>query len=137
VHLAVSGHGRWRWFAPAAVLLAIGSKESAAVLPILLLYFTWAMERRPAGSLRGESGSRTAPSTVTIALVSIVPVLLYVVCRRFGLGTWLGPHPEPSDNPMVGTGILSRLPTVLDTAGRSIGLLLWPPSSRWTTPRRF
>jgi protein O-mannosyl-transferase len=125
IHLALSSSSRRRWLCLGAVLLAVGSKESATVLPILLLYLTWAMESRRGRMWEGEKAT-AVPPPVAIGLASFVPILLYLVGRRFVLGTWLGPHPQPSDNPLVGSGILTRLPTVLDTAGRSIGLLFWP-----------
>jgi Flp pilus assembly protein TadD len=125
VHLALSGSGRLRWLSLFAVLLAVGSKESATVLPVLLLYLTWVMETRRMRARSAESVSATPPP-IAIGLAAIVPILIYLVGRRFVLGTWLGPHPQLSDNPMVGSGILTRLPTVLDTAGRSISLLFWP-----------
>jgi protein O-mannosyl-transferase len=126
LHLAISRSSRARWLAPAAVLLAVGSKESATVLPILLLYLTWVMKGRRDRTDDAAAPSGATPPPLALGLVSFAPVLFYLVCRRFVLGTWLGPHPDLADNPLVGSGILMRLPTVLDTAGRSIGLLLWP-----------
>jgi protein O-mannosyl-transferase len=127
VHLALSNSGRVRWLSLGAVLLAVGSKESATVLPVLLLYLTWVLEagRSKEPVPAGERASATPPP-VALGLAAIAPILFYLVCRRFVLGTWLGPHPQPSDNPLVGAGFFTRLPTVLDTAGRSIGLLVWP-----------
>ena len=125
VHLALSGSTRRRWLSLLAVLFAVGSKESATALPLLLLYLTWALETRRAQPPGAPLRSVTAPP-VALGFAAIAPILIYLVGRRLVLGTWLGPHPDPTDNPMVGTGILARLPTVLDTTGRSIGLLLWP-----------
>jgi tetratricopeptide (TPR) repeat protein len=102
------------WLTPLAVLFAVGSKESAATLPLILLYTRWgitARERRPAwGPLVASFGS----------------VLLYLAFRRWVIGTWSGPLPEPMDNPMTGLGLFQRLPTVLAVAGRYVWLFLWP-----------
>lgn len=125
VHLALSGSSRRRWLSLVAVLLAVGSKESATALPVVFLYLTWVLETRRAQAPGTPLASVSAPP-VTLGLAAVFPILIYLVGRRFVLGTWLGPHPELSDNPMAGSGILTRLPTVLDTTGRSIGLLFWP-----------
>lgn len=101
---------RWRWAAPIAVLLAVGSKESAAAIPLVLLL--------TAGTLRKGS--------MRVAWVSLLPVLLYMVVRAQVLGTWGGPSPDPADNPMSGVGLLARTPTVLDCAGRYVALTFWP-----------
>ena len=113
LHLAWSP--RLRWWTPLAVLLAVGSKESAAAVPIVLLFFTWAFRRR-----------REDAPPWSVGIVSLAPVLLYVVLRRAALGAWGGPSPDPMDNPMVGLGFFARLPTVLDAAGRYLVLLIWP-----------
>lgn len=114
IHLAIDGSPRRRWLALPLVILAVGSKESAAALPPILLFLAWAF--------RGRTG---APS-YKIGLAAFAPVLLYALLRRAVLGTWSGPQPDPMDNPMIGIGFFGRLPTVLDAAGRYIAILIWP-----------
>ncbi len=112
LHLAWS---RWRWLTLPAVLLAVGSKESAAGLPLILLFLSWAFR-----------GKRANAPSWRLGVAAFAPVLLFVVLRRVVLGTWGGPSPDPMDNPMSGLGLLARLPTVLDAAGRYLVLLIWP-----------
>jgi tetratricopeptide (TPR) repeat protein len=111
---AQAASGRARWWTPVLALLAVGSKESAAAVPILIFYTRWAFDRR---NLRRDSG---------ILGASLGAVLLYAVLRRAVLGTWAGPVPDAMDNPMTGLGFFSRLPTALDVAGRYLALVLWP-----------
>lgn len=103
-----------RWLVIPLVLLAVGSKESAAAIPPILLFLAWAFRR-----------SEKAPS-YRLGLVAFAPVLLYLALRRIVLGTWGGPQPDPMDNPMIGLGFVGRLPTVIDAAGRYVALLIWP-----------
>lgn len=114
VLLSIDRRSSLAWLTPLAVLLAVGSKESAAALPVLLLFTRWgitARERRPAwGPVAASFGS----------------ILLYLLLRRSVLGTWSGPLPAAVDNPMSGLGLFERLPTVLDVAGRYLGLVVWP-----------
>jgi protein O-mannosyl-transferase len=112
LHLAWSKH---RWLALPAILLAVGAKESAAALPLVLLFMSWAYR-----------GKRDEAPPWALGMAAFAPVLVYVVVRRAVLGTWSGPSPDPMDNPMVGLGFFTRLPTALDAAGRYIALLLWP-----------
>lgn len=112
LHLAWS---RRPWLALPAILLAVGAKESAAVLPLVLLFMTWAYR-----------GKREEAPPWTLGIAAFAPVLIYMVVRRSVLGTWSGPSPDPMDNPMVGLGFFTRLPTALDAAGRYAALLLWP-----------
>jgi protein O-mannosyl-transferase len=115
LHLALPGlrPARGRWLGAVAFLFAIGSKESAATIPLILVFLAWSLPRRD------------RPGTGMIG-ASFAAVLVYVLARRAVLGSWSGPLPDPMDNPMVGHGILSRLPTVMDCAGRYLFLILWP-----------
>ncbi len=126
-HLAQAG-------AVAACLLAVGSKESGATAPFLIL-LTGAIFRpqpapgdpgAPAGTTHRPDTSTAAPSWLTTGLWSLGPVLLFALLRRAVLQTWSGPVPDPLDNPMAGLGLIARLPSVLDAAGRYLFLLLWP-----------
>lgn len=122
LHLALSsaarGRAHWlaRWLAPIAILIAIASKESAATIPLILVYQWWAAasrtERRPFGP--------------GLMAASFLPILVYLLARRAVLGTWTGPVPDPMDNPMVHTSLFQRLPTVFDCVGRYVALTLWP-----------
>lgn len=112
--LGTATRPRWVWLTPAAAFLAVASKESAATLPLLLLYTRWGMSAR-----RGRPGWGVIASTFGV-------VILYLLLRRSVLGTWAGPEAPPIDNPMVEMGLWSRLPTVLHVAGRYLSLLIWP-----------
>ena len=97
----------------AATALALGSKESAAFLPFAILLL---------GLARGTGTRRSLPP----AAASLAVVLLYAALRFQVLGTWGGPVPGASENPMVGTTLPERLPTVFDIAGRYVSLVAWP-----------
>lgn len=114
VYLAHSERPSIRWLTPLAILFAIGCKESAAVLPLVLLFSNWSLRLK-----------RTTPS-IKLGLISFAPVILYVVLRRFVLGTWAAPATDTLDNPMVAVGLFERIPTSLDCAGRYLSLLFWP-----------
>lgn len=97
----------------AATFLAVASKESAAFLPFAIAFLGWA---------RGESLRRlSAP-----AIASLTAVLAYAALRFSLLASWGGPIVDTTVNPMAGTTVLERLPTVLDAAGRYLWLLAWP-----------
>jgi len=96
-----------------ATFLAVGSKESAAFLPVAVA---------AVALTRGEPLRRTA----ALAGASLIGVLAYVGLRLAALGTLGGPVARVTENPMVGTQLLERLPTVMDLAGRYVGLILWP-----------
>lgn len=122
LHLALSVERRVRWLTPLAVLLAVGAKESAITLPMLL--FAIGRTGRMAKS-SASSGSGRA-STLGLALASLIPIALYVVLRHQVLGSWSAPATDAADNPMIGTNLFQRFPTILDCAGRYLGLTLWP-----------
>jgi protein O-mannosyl-transferase len=114
LHLAHAERPWARWLTPLVVFLAVGSKESAALLPVILLFTHWVLRDKRSGP------------TLRLVLACVAPVVLYVTLRRLVLGTWSGPAPDPADNPMSGTGLFARMPTVLDCAGRYLGLTFWP-----------
>lgn len=114
LHLAIDPRSSWRRLTPLAVLFAMGSKESAAVLPAVLLYTHWAFRK-----------DRKGPS-IALGLASIIPVVLYLILRRETQGSWFHQGIDPLDNPLLGTSLFQRIPTVLDLVGRYAVLLLWP-----------
>ena len=124
LNLAFSNRPSVRRLAPVAVLLAVGSKESAATIPLVMLLAHWA----------SRSPRRNPP--IGLSLACLIPVAVYLILRRLVVGTWAGPTPDPMDNPMAGLGLWSRLPTVLDCLGRYIVLLIWPArlSVDYSTP---
>ncbi len=153
LHLALfpGGHRWTRWLAPLLILLAVAAKESAATIPLVLVFLTVAFAREP-GSVapkvapRGGKGSpfatqatlspkedRDVPQggmavrpSLPLLIAAFASIPVYVVARRLVLGTWAGPVPDPMDNPMVSTGMIGRLPTVFECAGRYVALVLWP-----------
>lgn len=114
LHLALADRSRLRPWAYLAVFFALASKETAAILPFLILYTSWAT-RRADRSWSWRFG-----------LSCFAPVLAFLVLRRIVTGVWLAANVDPLDNPLVGTGILDRIPTVLDCAGRYLALLVVP-----------
>jgi protein O-mannosyl-transferase len=114
LHLALAERPRVRPWAFIAVLFAVGSKETAAILPLLVLHSLWAT-RRP-----------DRPWSWRFGVSCFAPVLVFLVLRRLVTGIWLAASVDPMDNPLVGTGMLERIPTVLDCAGRYFALLLVP-----------
>jgi len=97
----------------AATFLAVASKESAAFLPFAIAFLGWA---------RGESVRRLSIP----AIGSLIAVLAFAVLRFGVLDRWGGPIVDTTVNPMAGTSVFERLPTVLDATGRYLWLLAWP-----------
>jgi tetratricopeptide (TPR) repeat protein len=114
LHLALAERHRVRPWAFLAIFLALGSKETAAIVPFLILYTLW-VTRRP-----------HRPWSWRFGLSCFAPVLVFLVLRHRVTGIWLAAGVDPADNPLVGTGIIDRIPTVLDCAGRYLALLLVP-----------
>ena len=96
-----------------ATLAAVASKESSAFLPAAVLALALS---------RGEPLRRAART----AGASLVAVLVFVALRLEVLGTLAGPVAKTTENPMVGTSLLERLPTLLDLTGRYVALVVWP-----------
>jgi protein O-mannosyl-transferase len=114
LHLVLAERPWVRSLSLAAIFLALASKESAAVLPILVLYTLWATR----GSNAGWSWR--------LGLSGFLPVLLFLLLRHGITGIWFGEPPEPMDNPLAGIPLISRIPTSLDCAGRYLALLVFP-----------
>ena len=115
---------RWGWAAGAAgaFLLALASKESAIVLPAVVLLAAWC---RP-----------TAPTFERRRLVVLLALLalaagVYLGARWAVLGTLLGTAAPPAgtvdvDNPLAGAPASARLFTAPTIAARALHLLLFP-----------
>lgn len=97
----------------AATFVAVGSKESSAFLPFAVF----------ALALSQHEPVRRAART---AGASLAAVFLFAALRFEVLGTFAGPIVKLTENPMVGTGLIDRIPTVLDITGRYVALLGWP-----------
>jgi tetratricopeptide (TPR) repeat protein len=135
--IALALSRRVRWLALPALFLAVSAKESAAVFPLLILFTSWSFRPKARGSGDGSAEAHASPQagamrggsdapSLPFALLSFLPMLLYFAIRRAAMGTWSGPIPDPLDNPMAGTTLFQRLPTILEIAGRSTLLLIWP-----------
>ncbi len=109
-----TGRRRFGWVAGLAAAQAIGifSKESAAVLPGILLVWDWMTAQ--AGSWR----RRALPYAAVM-----VPLAAYLWLRS-GLRIHL--LPTYVDNPMVGAAFLAGRLTALKVLGKLVWLFLWP-----------
>jgi len=114
LHLAWTKNRRWSAWTPLAIFLAIGSKESAAVLPVILLYTRWAL------------GSEKRLPSLAVSLSGFISLFVYLLLRRVTQGSWFFQGIAAPDNPLLGTSLAERIPTVLDNVGRYAALLLWP-----------
>ncbi len=134
--LAYARTGRWRgspeptagrrrlaaWTAAGCVLLALGSKETAVVAPILLPLADLLFRPPERGSLRPWLRGRVAAIAP-----SVLAGLVYLALRAHALGTLVQPQrPHPVDNPLVSLGALERLPTALGLLERYVALLFVP-----------
>ena len=113
-YLRSAGRRKFWWLVGLAGAQAIGifSKESAAVLPGVLLLYDW---------MFGGAGSwrrRALPYGVTL-----LPLALYLWLRS-GLGIHL--LPGPIDNPIVGAGWVAGRLTAFKVVGKFVWLFLWP-----------
>lgn len=114
------------WARAAAVsacfFFAAGSKESAAVFPLLLVIADWTLQQRQAGL---SIGSRTRsllgehwPSYLGLALTG----LLYLLIRHAALGTLLSPQV------VVPLTLLGRIQEVCFLYLQNWRMLIWPMS---------
>jgi tetratricopeptide (TPR) repeat protein len=117
----VSGvEGRWRWAILAlfaASLCGCFSKESAAVLPALMLLW----------DITFGSGWRRGGARRLAAYGAVAVSLLLMVCARHWVFS-AAPVPEMPfvDNPLRGAGFLGARWTAIRMAGMDLLLLLWP-----------
>ncbi len=112
------GWRRLAWLAAlmAAATIGVFSKESAVVLPgVVLLYeLAWWGDRRP---LRGLLAGGAA----------LVPPLAALAYQRSVVLSASGPAVFPfTDNPIVGAGFWTGRLTALGVMARSLGLMVWP-----------
>jgi len=114
LHAALRGGARAGAGAFAFTFLGVCGKESAAAAPFAMAWLRFA---DPRGLAR--------PGAAPIA-ASLAAVLLYAALRFAVLGTWGGPQPRSLENPLVGTTLLERLPTVFEGGARYVALLAWP-----------
>jgi tetratricopeptide (TPR) repeat protein len=116
---AVERRGAW-----SAVLCALAfaaallSKESAVVLPLLLLAGEWMVRPHRVG----QAGR--------MRWVAVAGVLLaYVILRMLVLGGLMEPGlPDPLDNPLVGASLAERLIRAPVAWFEALRLLVWPAS---------
>jgi len=134
--LALSFAGPWRsgnacgplrrrlgsWGGGALVFLALGSKEIAVAMPLLLVVQELLFRPRPGTRVSRrwlERGARLAPAAIAVAV--------YLVLRARAIGDLLGAQGIlPMDNVLLGTAGVTRVATVLAMAGRYAGLLVFP-----------
>jgi tetratricopeptide (TPR) repeat protein len=106
------------WGCGVCTFLALGSKEAAAALPLLLLLQEVLFRR---AWLRPVVPRLAALAPAGLALVS------YAVLRVLALGDEPGGPPAPvSDNPLAALSGASRAATALALVPRYAALLLWP-----------
>ena len=122
---AASAAHRWRpaWLAGIAAFQAIGlfSKESAAVLPGLMLLYDFTRSRERQGSVEPEAATwrRRAPAYAALLL----PFAAFFYLRGQAHLRMLVPF---ADNPLVKAGFWKARLTALQVIGNFLGLFLWP-----------
>jgi Tfp pilus assembly protein PilF len=108
---------RVSWGTGALTFLALGSKESAAALPVLLLVQEL--------TLLPAAGRRLL-SRLTFLAPVLLAAVTYAALRVLALGAAAGPPAPLADNPIAGLQGTSRVATALALVPRYAGLLLWP-----------
>jgi hypothetical protein len=122
-----TGGRRGRWLAALGVAYAAGvfCKESAAVLPAVMLLHDVVFPPQPE-SARGE-GSKPLAARVWPAYASLLPGLLLLIAAR-----WLVLRDSAAitqfggDNPIVNAAFWTGAMTAVKVAGYSLGLVVWP-----------
>ena len=111
-----SGRRRWAWLAGLAVAAAIGifSKESAAVLPAVMVVYDLAFRRSSFRSL------------VPGYLALLAPFSIYFYARSQVLAGLPPMHISFTDNPLAGAGFWTARLTAVKIIGKYLWLLLWP-----------
>jgi Flp pilus assembly protein TadD len=119
---ASRGSGPWPWVAGLCTLVALGSKESAAALPLLvvavdLLYHLPVEHRRRSWWL----------ARLRTVLPTLLATAIYLVARAAALGQVLqAQRVRMSDNLLVSLDGAERAATAIGLAGRYLKLLLLP-----------
>jgi protein O-mannosyl-transferase len=104
---SAAGRRRAAWLAGLAGAATVGifSKESAAVLPVLMLLYD------------------VRPRRVTPYAVVVLPLVAFLLMR---LGLGLHMRIELADNPLAGAGFWTTRLTALKVVGQYARLFLWP-----------
>jgi tetratricopeptide (TPR) repeat protein len=119
------GWRRWAWLVALMAASAIGmfSKESAAVIPAVIVLYEFAVRRR------GQPGGyepRRFPA-VWAGCVATLPPLAAMLYRRSLVLATAGPACFPfTDNPLVAADFWTQRLTALKVTGLYLGLLAWP-----------
>jgi tetratricopeptide (TPR) repeat protein len=109
---AGKGHGLRRPLSLAVLsLAAFLSKESAMVLPGLLLLWDWSAGRKP----------RWGDSAAVLAAIAVVLASRWAV---FHASVW--PDPRFLDNPLLGMSFWTARLTAVKILGMNLALLVWP-----------
>ncbi len=95
-------------------LMALFSKESAIVYPVIYLALLW-----------GIHGAR-AKKLLTHGLVLFLLAAGYVVLRRYAIGYWTSGKIPFMDNPLINSGPLERVLSVFGLFWQAISLMLLP-----------
>ena len=122
-----SGGRRWRWIAALGVAYAAGvfCKESAVVLPALLLLHDWLFPPDRGATRRATLGLSAA--RVWPAYASLLPGAVLLVAAR-----WIMFHQSPlfgqfgGDNPITLAPVWTGVMTSVKVAGYYLGLIAWP-----------
>lgn len=110
------------WGSAAALLLALASKETAAVFVPLLL-------AQDLVSAHGEEGESRAPLLRRAGALApaLVALTIFLVARTAALEAWFAPQPiQPIDNPLVAAPSSERVPTALALVARAASLAAVP-----------
>lgn len=96
------------------LMLALFSKESAVVYPVIYLFLLWGLHRAPARKL------------VWHGTVMVLIVAAYMFMRRSAIGYWTSGAIPFLDNPLVNSGPYERVLSVFGLFWQSISLMVMP-----------
>jgi len=119
------GWQRWAWLAALMAVSAIGvfSKESAAVIPAVIVLYEFIVRRRDRTS--NASSGRFSPIWAGLA-ATLLPLAAMLYRRSVVLAS-AGRASFPfTDNPLVAVGFWTQRLTALKVMGFYLGLLAWP-----------
>lgn len=111
------GRRRLAWIGGIAALTAMGvfSKESAIVVPSVLLLYDLAFASKAEWRMRAQS-----------YLAAAIPCAVYLLVRTRVLSQFTAMAVPFTDNPLTGASFLTGRLTALSVIGRYFGLLFWP-----------